>query len=85
MGGEEVVTEGVDAPFNTARGWGTWVAKLVKHPTLDFSSGHGPTVHGIKSHVWLCTNRGRERERERQRQRQRETERDTANPKQVPC
>jgi len=20
--------------------WGTWVAQLVKHPTLDFSSGH---------------------------------------------
>ena len=27
---------------------GAWVSQLVKHPTLDFSSDHDLTVHGIK-------------------------------------
>ena len=29
-------------------------AQLVKHPTLDFGSGHDLTVHGIELHVGLC-------------------------------
>ena len=33
---------------------GTWVAQLVKHPTLDLGSGHDLMVHGIKPHVRLC-------------------------------
>ena len=27
---------------------GTWVAQLVKHPTLDFGSLHDLVVHGIE-------------------------------------
>ena len=34
---------------------GTWMAQSVKHPTLDFSSGHDLTVHGIKPCLRLCT------------------------------
>ena len=29
------------------------MAELVKHPTLDFGSGHDLTVRGIKPHVGL--------------------------------
>ena len=29
---------------------------LVKHPALDFSSGHDLTVHGIKPRIGLCTD-----------------------------
>ena len=32
---------------------GAWVAQLVKHPILDFSSGHGLTVGGTEPHVSL--------------------------------
>ena len=32
------------------------MAQSVKDPTLDFSSGHDPTVHGIEPHVRLCTD-----------------------------
>ena len=32
---------------------GCWVAQLVKHPTLDFSSGHDLTVHEFKPHVGI--------------------------------
>ena len=36
---------------------GTWVAvKLVKHPTLDLSSGHISWVRGLKSSVGLCVD-----------------------------
>ena len=31
------------------------MAQSVKCPTLDFSSGHDLTVHGIQPHVGLCT------------------------------
>ena len=31
--------------------WGTWVAQSVKSLTLDFSSGHDLTVHGIEPHM----------------------------------
>ena len=34
--------------------WGAWVAQLVKHQTLDFTSGHGLTVSEIEFHVRLC-------------------------------
>ena len=34
--------------------WGTWVAQLVKHPTLGFSSGHDLTVCGFEPQVGLC-------------------------------
>ena len=37
----------------TNKGKGTWVAQLVKYPTLDFSSGHDLTVHEIKLHIRL--------------------------------
>ena len=33
--------------------WGPWVAQLVKHPTLDFGSGHHPTVCEFETHVGL--------------------------------
>ena len=33
---------------------GTWVAQWVKHPTLDFSSGHDLVVHGIEPNIRLC-------------------------------
>ena len=36
--------------------WGAWVAQLVEHPTIDFSSGHDLTVCGIEPHVGLCTD-----------------------------
>ena len=38
--------------------WGTWVAQLVKNPTLDFDSGHDLTFHEIKSQVGLHAERG---------------------------
>ena len=31
----------------------TWMAQLVKHPTLNFSSGHDLTVHNFKHHIGL--------------------------------
>ena len=40
---------------NLRNSWDTLVAQMVKHPTLDFSSGHGLGVHGIESHVELHT------------------------------
>ena len=30
--------------FKVYRLWGTWVAQLVKHPILDFGSGHDPVT-----------------------------------------
>ena len=36
--------------------WGTWVAQLVKHPTLGFGSGHDLTVHEFKPHIRFCTD-----------------------------
>ena len=33
-----------------------WVAQLIKHLTLDFSSGHDLMVHGFKSHIRLCAD-----------------------------
>ena len=35
---------------------GAWVAPLVKHPTLDFGSGHDFTLHEIKPCTGLCAN-----------------------------
>ena len=35
---------------------GTWVAESVKHPTLDFSSGHDLTVHELKPRIRLCVD-----------------------------
>ena len=32
---------------------GTWVAQSVKHPTLDFDSGHELILHWIKPHAGL--------------------------------
>ena len=32
---------------------GTWVAQSVKHPTLDFDSGHDPTVGEFEPHIRL--------------------------------
>ena len=32
---------------------GACVAQSVKCLTLDFSSGHGPTVHEFKPRIWL--------------------------------
>ena len=34
----------------------TWVAQLVKHPALDFESGHGLTVCGFEPHTGLHAN-----------------------------
>ena len=33
---------------------GTWVARLVEHPTLDFGSGRDLTVHGLEPLSGLC-------------------------------
>ena len=35
---------------------GTWMAQLVEHPILSFSSGHDITVHGFEPPVRLCTD-----------------------------
>ena len=35
---------------------GPWVAQLVKHPILDFDSGHNLMVHEIDPHVGLCAD-----------------------------
>ena len=32
----------------------TWVTQLVKHLTLDFSSGHDLTVGEFEPCIWLC-------------------------------
>ena len=37
---------------------GTRVAQSVKHPSLDFSSGHDLTVCEIKSLIRLCAKNG---------------------------
>ena len=37
--------------------WGTWVAQLVKRPTLGFGSGHDLMLCVFKSHVGLCAGR----------------------------
>ena len=36
--------------------WGTWVAQLVKWPTLGFSSGHDLVVHEIEFCIGLCAD-----------------------------
>ena len=35
---------------------GAWVPQLVKHLTLDFSSGHDLMAHEFKPHIRLCTD-----------------------------
>ena len=37
---------------------GSWVVQSVKHPTLDFGSGHNLMVHEFEfePHVGLCTD-----------------------------
>ena len=32
------------------------MVQLVKHPTLDFGSGHDPGFCGFKPHVGLCAD-----------------------------
>ena len=32
------------------------MTQSVKHPTLDFGSGHDSTIHGFEPHVGLCTD-----------------------------
>ena len=34
----------------------TFVVQSVKHPTLDFDSGHGLMVCEIKPHIGLCAD-----------------------------
>ena len=36
--------------------WGTWVAQLVKRPTLDFHLGHDLTVGEFKPRIGLHTD-----------------------------
>ena len=36
--------------------WVTRVAQSVKHPTLDFYSGHDLTVCGVKPSITLCVD-----------------------------
>ena len=36
--------------------WGTWVTWLVKHPTLDFCSGHDFMVSGFKPRIGLLAD-----------------------------
>ena len=35
---------------------GAWLAQLVKHLTLDLSSGHHLTVRGMETRVGLCAD-----------------------------
>ena len=35
---------------------GTWVAQLVKSPTIGFGSGHDFTVRGFEPHIGLCAD-----------------------------
>ena len=42
--------------LETTQTWGTWLARSVKHPTLDFGSGHDLTVCRIEPHVRLHTD-----------------------------
>ena len=37
------------------QGWGVWVGQSIKHPTLDFGSGHDLTVGEMKPCVGFCT------------------------------
>ena len=37
-------------------GGGAWVAQLIKHLTLDFSSGHDLTVRGFEPHIGFCAD-----------------------------
>ena len=36
--------------------WGTWVAQLAKHPTLDSGSGHDLMVCEFEPQVGLCAD-----------------------------
>ena len=36
--------------------WGAWLARSVKHLTLDFSSGHDLMVCGIEPHIRFCAD-----------------------------
>ena len=36
--------------------WVAWVVQLVKHLTLDFSSGHGLMVHEFKLRIRFCSD-----------------------------
>ena len=38
---------------NLTHSGGAWVAQLVKHPTLGFSSGHDLTVREFQPHIGL--------------------------------
>ena len=42
-----------DAGIEKSCRWGAWVAQLVEHPTLEFSSGHNLTVCGFKPRIGL--------------------------------
>ena len=35
---------------------GAWVAQLVKHPILDFGSGHDLMVHELEPHIEFSTD-----------------------------
>ena len=35
---------------------GTWVAQSIKHPTVDFCSGHNLMIHGMTPYIELCTD-----------------------------
>ena len=47
----------MECSLKTKELWGTWVAHLVKHPTLDFGSGHDLAVHEFKPRLRLRTDR----------------------------
>ena len=36
--------------------WGTWVAQLIKQPTLGFGSGHDLTVCEFEPRIRLCAD-----------------------------
>ena len=42
--------------INRKKKRGTWVAQLVKHPTLGFGSGHDLMVCGFGPHIGLCAD-----------------------------
>ena len=42
--------------FKNLNTWGAWVAHLVEHLTIDFSSGHNLMVCEIEPYIRLCAD-----------------------------
>ena len=51
-----LILDKIDFKIKTVTIWGTWVVQSVKHPTIDFSSGHDLTVFEIEPCIKLCAD-----------------------------